>query len=201
MSPQLEPWVHRETGWSPHGAAESETMLALSNGYLGVRGTLDEGAPAAHPGTYLAGLYETRPISYAERGAGDPETDQVIVNATDGTRIALTVEDEPLDLRTGTILAHERVLDLREGVLVRALRWRSLAGRELTLRSRRLVSLAHREIAAIRLRGRSRRASPPADRAVRPGGRCRGAPTIHRPACRWGPAIGHARAGRRASRW
>jgi alpha,alpha-trehalose phosphorylase len=149
MSPQLEPWVHRETGWSSDGAAESETMLALSNGYLGVRGTLDEGAPAAHPGTYLAGLYETRPIPYADRGAGDPETDQVIVDATDGTRIALTVEGEPLDLRTGTLLAHERVLDVRAGLLVRTLRWRSPAGREVAVRSRRLVSLAHREMAAI----------------------------------------------------
>ena len=149
MSPQLEPWVHREIGWSPDGIAESETMLALSNGYLGLRGTLDEGVPAAHPGTYLAGLYETRPIPYAERGVGDPEFDQVLVDATNGTRIALFVEGESLDLRTGTVLAHERVLDVRAGMLVRTLHWRSPAGHQVAVRSRRLVSLAHREIAAI----------------------------------------------------
>ena len=124
-------------------------MLALSNGYLGVRGTLDEGAPAALPGTYLAGFFETRPIPYAERGVGDPEVEQVLVEATDGTRIALMLEGEPLDLRTGTIVEHERILDLRAGMLSRSLRWRSPLGRELVLRSRRLVSLVYREVAAI----------------------------------------------------
>jgi alpha,alpha-trehalose phosphorylase len=149
MSAQVEPWAHRESGWSPEGAAQSETMLALGNGYLGVRGTLDEGAPAALPGTYLAGFYETRPIPYAEHGVGDPDVDQVLVDVTDGTRIGLIVEGEPLDLRTGTVVAHERVLDLRAGMLVRTLRWRSPAGHEVTVRSRRLVSLDRREIAAI----------------------------------------------------
>ena len=149
MNAQVHPWEHRETGWSPESAAHSETMLALSNGYLGVRGTLDEGAPVSLPGTYLAGFYETRPIPYAERSVGDPDVDQVLVDVTDGTRIGLVVEGEPLDLRTGTVLAHERVLDLRAGMLVRTLGWRSPGGHEVALRSRRLVSLVHRELAAI----------------------------------------------------
>jgi len=149
MSTQIEPWAHREAGWSPDGAAQSETMLALSNGHLGVRGTLDEGAPAALPGTYLAGFHETRAIPYAERGVGDPLDDQVLVDVTDGTRIGLVVQGEPLDVRTGTVLDHQRVLDLRAGMLARTLRWRSPAGHEIALRSRRLVSLAHREIMAI----------------------------------------------------
>ena len=112
MSAQSEPWVHRETGWSLDVAAQSETMLALSNGYLGVRGTLDEGAPAALPATYLAGFHETQPIAYADRGVGDPEVDQVVVDVTDGTRIGLVVEGESLDVRRGTVVEHERVLDL-----------------------------------------------------------------------------------------
>ena len=149
MSRQVEPWVHRERGWSFDGAAQSETMLALSNGYLGVRGTLDEGAPAAAAGTYLGGFYETRPIPYAERGYGDPDFDQVLVDVVDGTRIRLIVQGEPLDVRTGTVVAHERVLDLRSGLLVRTLRWRSPSGHEVRLRTRRLVSLSHRELAAI----------------------------------------------------
>ena len=149
MSAQVDPWSHRETGWAAETMAQSETMLALSNGYLGVRGTLDEGEPSALGGTYLAGFYETRPIPYAERSPGEPEVNQVIVDVTDGTRIALMVEGEPLDLRTGTLLAHERMVDLRAGMLVRTMRWRSPGGHEVALRSRRLVSLAHREIIAI----------------------------------------------------
>ena len=175
MRVQLDPWAHRETGWPPDDAAHSETMLALSNGYLGVRGTLDEGTPAALAGTYLAGFHETRPISYAERAVGDPEVDQVLVDVTDGTRISLVVEGEPLDLRTGAVVEHERVLDLRAGVLVRRLRWRSPAGREVAVRSRRLVSLARREIAAIAYEveatGRPLRLTVRSELAAGPGAR------------------------------
>jgi alpha,alpha-trehalose phosphorylase len=146
---QHDPWAHRETGWSSALAAQSESLLALSNGYLGLRGTLDEGAPAAVPGTYLNGFFETLPIRYADRGYGDPEFDQVMADVTDGTRIRLVVEGEPLDVRTGTVLEHERALDLRTGLLVRSLRWRSPGGHEVALRTRRLVSLECRELAAI----------------------------------------------------
>ncbi len=144
-----EPWVHRETGWSAAYAAQSESLLALSNGYLGLRGSLDEGEPAALAGTYLNGFYETRPIPYADRGYGDPKLDQVMLAVADGTRIRLVVEDEPLDVRTGTVVEHERVLDLRAGQLVRTLRWRSPGGHDVRVRSRRLVSLEHRELAMI----------------------------------------------------
>ena len=146
---QVEPWAHRETGWTQDSAAQSESLLALSNGYLGVRGSLDEGEPAGLPGTYLNGFYETRPLPYADRGYGDPELDQVLVGVADGTRIRLEVEGEPLDVRTGTVLEHERLLDLRAGLLMRTLRWRSPAGHEVRVRSRRLVSLDTRELAAI----------------------------------------------------
>lgn len=146
---QHDPWAHRETGWSADVAATSESLLALSNGHLGIRGTLDEGAPAARPGSYLNGFYETRPIPYADRGYGDPELDQVLVPVAEGTRMRLEVEGESLDVRTGLVGEHERVLDLRAGLLTRTLRWRSPAGAEVRLRSRRLVSLTERELAAI----------------------------------------------------
>ena len=149
ITAQHDPWAHRETAWSPGFAAPSESLLALSNGYLGLRGTLDEGEPAALAGTYLNGFYETRPMSYPDRGYADPEFDQVLVGVADGTRIRLEVEGEPLDVRAGTVGEHERVLDLRGGLLTRTLRWRTKDGDEVRVRSRRLVSLTERELAAI----------------------------------------------------
>jgi len=114
-----------------------------------MRGTLDEGAPAAIPGTYLNGFYETLPIPYADRGYGDPEFNQMLVGVTDGTPIRLIVEGEPLHVGSGTVLEHERRLDLRTGMLLRSLRWRSPGGHEVALSTRRLVSLRWRELAAI----------------------------------------------------
>src|SRR6202020_3252583 len=104
---------------------QSESVFARSNGHLGLRGNLDEGEPNGLPGTYLAGLYETRPLPYAEAGYGYPEDGQSVVNVTNGQIIRLLVDDELFDLRYGEVLFHERELDFRAGVLRRETVWRS----------------------------------------------------------------------------
>ena len=47
---------------------------------------------------------------------------------TNGKIIRLLVEDEPFDVRYGELRSHERVLDLRAGVLRRSAVWVSPAG-------------------------------------------------------------------------
>jgi alpha,alpha-trehalose phosphorylase len=145
----VEPWLVREVGLDHASLAQSESLFALSNGHIGIRGNLDEGDPNGLPGTYLNSFYETRPLPYAEAGYGYPESGQTVVNVTNGKLIRLLVDDEPLDLRYGTIESHERVLDLRRGVLSRDLIWRSPAGARVHVRSTRLVSLTRRSIMAI----------------------------------------------------
>ena len=39
--------------------AQSESMFALSNGHIGLRGNLDEGEPHGLPGTYLSWFCES----------------------------------------------------------------------------------------------------------------------------------------------
>ena len=95
--------------------AESESIFALANGHLGLRGNLDEGEPRALSGTYLNGFYESYPLEYGERGYGFAEDGQAVVNVTDGKIIRLLVEDEPLDIHRGRLEHHERVLDFRSG--------------------------------------------------------------------------------------
>ncbi|MGW4497936.1 glycoside hydrolase family 65 protein [Micromonospora sp. NPDC004336] len=145
----VEPWHVRETRLDMDVLAQSESVFALSNGHVGLRGNLDEGEPHGLPGTYLNSFYELRPLPYAEAGFGFPESGQTIVNVTNGKLIRLLVDDEPLDVRYGELLAHERVLDLRAGTLHRELHWRSPAGREVKVRTTRLVSFTQRAVAAI----------------------------------------------------
>jgi alpha,alpha-trehalose phosphorylase len=146
----VEPWSVREQELDLELMAQSESVFALSNGHIGLRGNLDEGEPFGLPGSYLAGFFETRPLPYAEAGYGYPEDGQTVVNVTNAKIIRLLVDDEPFDIRYGTLLSHDRVLDLRDGTLTRTVRWRSPAGRELEIRSTRLVSFSQRAIAAIR---------------------------------------------------
>ncbi|MGE0729884.1 MAG: glycoside hydrolase family 65 protein [Acidimicrobiia bacterium] len=127
----------------------TEAILALGNGHIGLRGTLDEGEPRHDPGTYLNGFYEERPLPHAELAYGYPESGQTVVNVTDGKLIRAIVGDAPLDLRYGTVLEHERLLDLRHGCLQRRTVWRTPGAATVELRSQRFVSLTRRTIAAI----------------------------------------------------
>jgi alpha,alpha-trehalose phosphorylase len=145
----IEPWAVRETTLDLEALAQTESIFALANGHLGLRGNLDEGEPFGLPGTYLGGFYEKRDLPYAEAGFGYPEAGQTVVNVTNGKIIRLLVEDEPLDIRYGQLLSHERVLDMRSGLLHRTAEWESPTGRRVRVRSTRLVSFTQRAVAAI----------------------------------------------------
>jgi len=145
----VEPWAIRENELDLDRLAQTESVFALSNGHVGVRGNLDEGEPHGLPGTYLAGFWESHPLPYAEAGYGDPEQGQAVVNVTNGKIMRLLVGDSPFDVRYGKLLKHERVLDLRDGVLRRTVEWTSPSHQSVRVRSTRLVSFAQRAILAI----------------------------------------------------
>jgi alpha,alpha-trehalose phosphorylase len=144
-----DPWSLHEMELHAGMLAQTESLFALSNGHIGWRGNLDEGEPHGMPGSYLNGCYEEHPLAYAEPGYGYPESGETIINVADGKLIRLLVDDEPFDIRYGSVRAHERVLDFRAGTLLRTVEWTSPAGRTIRIRSVRLVSLARRAIAAI----------------------------------------------------
>src|SRR5690606_8217782 len=145
----VDPWRVRETRLDLDVLAQSESVFALSNGHIGIRGNLDEGEPHGLPGTYLNSFYELRPLPYGESGYSFPESGQTIVNGTNGKLMRLLVDDEPFDVRYGTLRSHERVLDVRAGPLERTVAWLSPAGRAVRVHATRLVSFAHRAIVAI----------------------------------------------------
>ena len=145
----VEPWACRETALDLDRLAQTESVFALANGHLGLRGNLDEGEPFGVPGTYLGGFYEVRPLPYAEAAYGNPEDGQTVVNVTNGKIIRLLLEDEPFDVRYGQLRSHQRVLDLRAGVLSRTVMWLSPTERLVRVTSTRMVSFTQRAVAAI----------------------------------------------------
>jgi hypothetical protein len=125
----VEPWCLRATDLELAVLAQAESVFALANGHIGWRGNLDEGEPDGLPGSYLNGVYEVRPLPYAEAGYGYPESGQTVINVTNGKLIRLLVDDEPFDVRYGELRAHERCLDFRAGILHRTAEWASPAAR------------------------------------------------------------------------
>ncbi|WP_262283447.1 glycoside hydrolase family 65 protein [Micromonospora sp. MA102] len=144
-----ESWRIRRTGADLHRLGETESIFALGNGWVGWRGTLDEGEPYEMPGTYLNGFHEQREVSYPESGYAFPEHSDTVISAPNAALVRLWVGGEPLDLRTGTVRRHERVLDLRAGVIRRETEWISPGGQGVRVRSTRLVSLPRRPVAAV----------------------------------------------------
>ena len=151
----VDPWLVRESRVDPATLDVAESVFALSNGYVGVRGTLDEVEPHGSRGTYLSGVFETHPLSYPEGGYGHPEEGQALIPVADGTPLRLLVDGVPLDVREARPQLHERTLDLRAGTLERRVRWTADSGTTVELTSCRLVSLVERAVCAVRFEVRA----------------------------------------------
>lgn len=149
----FEAWTVSETEFNLDNNFRSESIFALGNGTIGLRGTFEEGLPGSAElgleGTYINGFYETEIIKYPETAHGFAENGQTMLNVTNGKLIQLYVEGEPFNLRTGTILEYRRTLHLKDALLERFVRWRSPQGNEIELTVQRLVSLENRHLVAI----------------------------------------------------
>lgn len=146
----LEAWCIRETSFDTASHFLDETLFALGNGYIGLRGTGEEGysgpAGTSLDGTYLNGFYESEPIVYPETAYALAKVNQFMLNVPNAKGVELWLENERFDLLSGSIQAYERVLDFRTGVLTRVVEWTSPCGRSVRVRSRRVVSFANKHL-------------------------------------------------------
>src|SRR5271166_2931108 len=142
-------WSLIEKAFHPEFAAQMESLFALGNGYLGMRGVPEEGKPSVQNGTFINGFYEEWPIVYSEAGYGFARTGQTMLNATDSKIIQLFVDDEPFVVVGANLRHYDRRLNLQAGTLDRELHWETPSGKLVRIRARRLVSFRHRHVAAI----------------------------------------------------
>ena len=92
-------WQIRESALDAESLGAAESVFALANGHVGIRGTLDEPQPSASRGTFMSGVFEHHPLSYPEDGYGHPDHGQALVGVAEGTGIRLLVDGVPLDVR------------------------------------------------------------------------------------------------------
>ena len=147
-----EPWALTDSHYQPQHLLLQETLLSLANGYIGTRGTLEEGAPAAVAsceGTYLNGVYSSEPIHYGEAAYGFAKHNHKMLQVANGKVLKLSVDGERFT--ADQAISHSRTLDLQQGVLHRHSAWQSSSGKQLRLQSRRFVSQANPHLLAIEL--------------------------------------------------
>ncbi|WP_182561892.1 glycoside hydrolase family 65 protein [Microlunatus kandeliicorticis] len=147
----VDEWRLSERVYSSADLGVTETMFAVGNGYLGLRGNVEEGRESHTHGTFINGFHETWPIRHAEEAFGFARVGQTIVNAPDTKTIKLYVDDEPLLLSVADLESYDRSLDFRDGVLTREMIWRTPANKRVQIKSTRMVSFAQRHLAVMTL--------------------------------------------------
>ena len=151
----VEPWRVTETKFDTSDNYRSETIFALSNGYIGTRGTFEEGysfgTDRGLEGNYINGFYESEPIRYGEWKFGFPEYSQTLLNLPNLKTTRVYLDGEWFDMRVGRVEDYSRTLDLREGLLTRSLKWTSPGGAVVRIETVRFVSFVMKNIMIERL--------------------------------------------------
>ncbi len=149
----VHPWRIIEEEFSPETNHHNEAIFSLGNGYMGLRGTIEEDYSGPRetttPGFYINGIYDSEEIVYGEEAPNLPKYSQTIVNLMDWTGINLFLGEEKLDLFVGQVKDYQRVLDMRTGVLSRKFTWVSPQGKKIKIEIERLISYTNKELALI----------------------------------------------------
>ncbi|NDJ19942.1 glycoside hydrolase family 65 protein [Myxacorys almedinensis] len=132
-------WTVLETEFNPQRLHPQETVFTIGNGYLGTRGTFEEGYPNDNAATLIHGMFDDAAICTTE-----------LVNCPNWLPLAITIDGEQFRLDSGTILSYDRRLNLRLGLLTRSVRWQSNAGHILDLRFERFCSFADPHLLSLR---------------------------------------------------
>ncbi|QOY38222.1 glycoside hydrolase family 65 protein [Anaerobacillus isosaccharinicus] len=129
-----------------------ESLFALGNGYLGIRGNFEEGYPEGFKsirGTYINAFHDITEIQYGEKLFAFPETQQKLLNVIDSQTIEIHIDGEHFSLENGEVVSFERKLHLDRGYSERIIHWKSPNQKEVKLIIRRLVSFSKKELFAI----------------------------------------------------
>lgn len=135
--------IRREEKFDSKVLRLNETLFCNANGYIGVRGTLEEGVPASFRtmrGIYLGGAYEIIDMKQAESLCNLIEKKQTMLNVIDTQTIFMYVDDEKFDMAVGETLHDERLLNMEEGYTQRLVTWRSPAGKTVEISIKRMAS-------------------------------------------------------------
>lgn len=138
------PWQLVETRHEPGNAGTLETLFALGNGHLGIRGAHWTPADAELPGTFINGLHEIWDIKHAENAFGFARTGQRIIYVPDANNFTIVVDGEVLSLAESEVLDYRRSVDFSTGVYECRVTWLCRSGATVTTTERRAVGYTSR---------------------------------------------------------
>ncbi|MCU6481214.1 glycoside hydrolase family 65 protein [Arthrobacter sp. A2-55] len=146
-----DPWKLVEASHNPDDDGTMETLMALGNGHLGIRGSYTLGGSGVLPGTFINGFYETWDIKHAENAYGFARTGQRIVYVPDASNFTVSIDGEQLSLAESAVLEYRRSIDFATGIYECAVTWAARSGATVKTRVRRAVGFEARGLLGIDL--------------------------------------------------
>ena len=191
----VEPWAVRETELHLDVLAQTESVFALANGHIGLRGNLDEGEPFGLPGTYLNGVLRAAPAARTPRPAtATPSPGRRSSTSPTARSSGCWSTTSRSTSATASCAATSACSTCAPACCDARVEWVSPAGRPVRVSSVRLVSFVQRAVAAIALRGRAGRRPDAGRRPVGAGGQRAAAGAERRSARRGGARVAAASA-------
>ena len=139
-----DPWKLVETSHAPGDAGTLETLFALGNGHLGVRGAHWAASDAELPGSFINGFHEIWDIKHAENAYGFARTGQRILYIPDANNFTVIIDGELLSLAESAVLDYRRSVDFATGIYECSIVWQCRSGATVTTVERRAVGFEAR---------------------------------------------------------
>ncbi|PAE31557.1 glycoside hydrolase family 65 protein [Bacillus sp. 7884-1] len=121
-----------------HSLNKYSSVMALGNGYLGVRAAHEENYTGQTRGMYVAGVYN-------KATANEPSE---LVNLPDIAGMLIEIDGTSFSLLEGEVLTYERALILETGELSREIVWKSKTGARFRFVFQRFVAKDHLHLLA-----------------------------------------------------
>ncbi len=107
-------WSIEQVGFDYRYLGKTESIMALGNGYMGVRSSEEEEYVGEVRNTFVAGTFDS---------FNDSEVSE-LPNVADMWGMKILVNEFPLNLLKGEVLNYKKKLDLKNGLLTRSFSWK-----------------------------------------------------------------------------
>lgn len=131
-------WRIQESGFDSTRISNTGNKYLIGNGYLGIRGTLQEFSKAQYPAINLAGIYDQVGSAWREP-----------LNAPNALYTVIEVDKKTYRLPEDIPEAHEISLDYRHGIFKRNTTWKTPKG-TVSVFAERFASMADKHLIGMR---------------------------------------------------
>lgn len=146
---EVDPWLVSTHHFDPADKRLQESITAIGNGYMGLRGNFEEGYSGDHlQGTYLGGVWFPDKTRVGWWKNGYPAYFGKAINAPSFIGLNCELNGETVDLATGRFHDFSLTLDLHQGLLTRAFTYEG-KGATVRFTFRRFLSLVIKQAALI----------------------------------------------------